>query len=399
MLQEFIKFRTEIGRELLNIEVDSNFRFVSNPWSTDRTYTEGMVVYHEVPVDPVSGGTSTIGTTGTTLVWFRANTSTTQGLFLIQEWDVIGGTGGANLSSSLNYFDNIVVNTTSIGSYSSSNDATILPFGNDALQFASGDGILLDHDVVQNIIRINTDLTINYDSGTGDLTVQGNTVNIGSSTSPWTRDATFGRIYPNVLTDKVAIGTNNPLGYFHVRTPLNTGLAAAIIVTNPDRVLIVDDSAKFHFGTGLATRYREIAYGSTKFAVYGDSQSCKLTTKTNTETASYKEVFLDDISEVISMPGQLNFIGFKITVVAVQTNLTRSGMMRIYRGAIKNNGGSVTLVGTITTEIIAADTATATWEVEITAEDVSDYLKIRVRGDGSKIRWVFDIELIETKIT
>ena len=49
-LQEYIKFRTELGRELFNSEVDDNFKMVSNPWSATRQYVEGNIVYKEIPL-------------------------------------------------------------------------------------------------------------------------------------------------------------------------------------------------------------------------------------------------------------------------------------------------------------------------------------------------------------
>ncbi len=49
-LQEYILFRTEIKRELLNFEVDNNFKMVANPWVSNRVYDEGNIVYHPVQV-------------------------------------------------------------------------------------------------------------------------------------------------------------------------------------------------------------------------------------------------------------------------------------------------------------------------------------------------------------
>jgi hypothetical protein len=82
-LQEYIKYRTELGRELINIEVDTNFKMVSNPWVQTRVYEEGNIVYTEVEI--------TSGEYG--LAWFRANTRTTKGVFNPLQWDIIGGAG------------------------------------------------------------------------------------------------------------------------------------------------------------------------------------------------------------------------------------------------------------------------------------------------------------------
>jgi hypothetical protein len=84
-LQEYLKYRVEVGRELLNVEVDTNFRVVANPWVNTRVYQVGYIVYNEVDSE-VTGETR--------LGWFRANTTTTKGLFVSSEWDEIGGGGG-----------------------------------------------------------------------------------------------------------------------------------------------------------------------------------------------------------------------------------------------------------------------------------------------------------------
>lgn len=101
-LEEYVKFRLEVGRELLNAEVDTNFRAVANPWVTYRTYLKGYIVYHEVPDEEVTGTTR--------LGWFRANTTTTQGQFVSAEWDEIGGGGGGGGGAVAVYKDDIAVN-------------------------------------------------------------------------------------------------------------------------------------------------------------------------------------------------------------------------------------------------------------------------------------------------
>ena len=101
-LEEYVKFRLEVGRELLNAEVDTNFRAVANPWVTYRTYQKGYIVYHEVEDTEVTGTTR--------LGWFRANTTTTQGQFVSAEWDEIGGGSGGGGGAVAVYRDDIAVN-------------------------------------------------------------------------------------------------------------------------------------------------------------------------------------------------------------------------------------------------------------------------------------------------
>ena len=45
-LQELIKFRVEVGRELTHTEVDTNFKKVANPWDANREYySQDIVIY------------------------------------------------------------------------------------------------------------------------------------------------------------------------------------------------------------------------------------------------------------------------------------------------------------------------------------------------------------------
>ena len=77
-LKEYILFRTEIKRELTNAEVDTNFKMVANPWEDDRIYEVGNIVYHPVIVDdPNTTGEDQV------LAWWRANTRTTQAVFVL----------------------------------------------------------------------------------------------------------------------------------------------------------------------------------------------------------------------------------------------------------------------------------------------------------------------------
>jgi hypothetical protein len=99
-LQEYLKYRVEVGRELLNVEVDTNFRVVANPWINTRVYLVGYIVYYEVDSE-ITGETR--------LGWFRANTTTTKGLFVDSEWDEIGGGGGGGGGGTLAVKDESVL--------------------------------------------------------------------------------------------------------------------------------------------------------------------------------------------------------------------------------------------------------------------------------------------------
>ena len=406
MLQEFVKFRTEVGRELLNVEVDKNFKYVANPWSSNRVYTVGMIVYHSVAPSLLGAGTTdntntdTSGTTGTNeiLAWFRAKETTTLGSFLMDEWEVIGGSG-ADFAANLNFFEDIVVNSTIPGNWSTMSDATILPSGSDSLHFVSGDGILIDHDVVQNLIRINTDLTVTFNPFTGDLDIQGNVVNLGNIAGYWERDDINGFVYPLTITDKVGINTITPNGFLGIVTQFSNGTDNAIDISNPtENILKIDDSSKFSFGLSEAQRHKEMAMSSTSFSAIGDAQKSRVMFTKITTGSSYEEVFLDGLSETVGLYTDTSILGFKITVAAIQETGSKEAMLRVYKGAIKKDLTSTLMIGAVTEETFAEDISASSWEVEISADDTGDYLKVRVRGDGSTIRWVLDVDLLEINV-
>jgi len=102
-LNEYIKLRTELIRELTHLELDQHALFVSNPWSEKRLYKEGMIVYY--------GDTSTGGSGN--LTWFRANQDHGPSLlFDPSKWDPIGANG---ISGQIFVKDsNNIINTTGV---------------------------------------------------------------------------------------------------------------------------------------------------------------------------------------------------------------------------------------------------------------------------------------------
>jgi len=153
-LREYILFRLEERRELFNGEVDTNFRMVANPWVARRVYEEGNIVYHPVEVEPVTG--STTGPPEQHLAWWRANRRTTQGVFLLSEWDLVGGIGTGDITiQGADSFGKFLVNSTVPAVFNSGQNALIQSqTPNDTLKLVAGTGIALLHDVASQSIRI-----------------------------------------------------------------------------------------------------------------------------------------------------------------------------------------------------------------------------------------------------
>jgi hypothetical protein len=181
-LNEYILFRTEIQRELLNSEVDENFRAVANPWVTTRWYEEGHIVYHPVTVTLPPGSPS--GSSDQRLVWWRANQKTTQGIFDTTQWDIIGGVGVGDITVHTEpSFGNIIVNSTlSTAPFSSAPDGSLqAPSQNSVLRFVPGENMAMQWDAFTKSIRFSAFNDINitgsscsiwnaiYDEGTGTI--------------------------------------------------------------------------------------------------------------------------------------------------------------------------------------------------------------------------------------
>ena len=147
-LKEYLLFREDINRELLNGEVDSNFKMVANPWSEERQYEEGNIVYSEVQV--VDGATGS----ETALAWWRANTKTTIGVFIATEWDMVGGVGMVNPDIILNdAFGKVIVNSITPGTYNSGTVTLSAVNPSDTLRLVAGSGMSLLHDASTNSIQ------------------------------------------------------------------------------------------------------------------------------------------------------------------------------------------------------------------------------------------------------
>ena len=155
-LKEYILYRTEVKRELFNVEVDNNFKMVPNPWIETRVYEEGNIVYHPVVVGPVTGGVQPTGTDTQSLAWWRANKRTTKGVFLLDEWDLIGGIGTGDLSvRGADGFGKILVNYTGpTGSFQGGPDGLLSSPNPDAtINYIAGPGMQLQWDQSSNSIK------------------------------------------------------------------------------------------------------------------------------------------------------------------------------------------------------------------------------------------------------
>jgi len=227
-LTERIKFRNEIGRELKNVEVDDNFRYVLNPWSIDRVYTTGMTVLNE---KDVSGNGTQYA-----LYMYRANTSTSKGVFIETEWDLIGDVSASQVQQGLtDGFSRIIVNSSSTGTFTTISNQSLIASGADTFEIAKGNAIKLEQDITNNILRIGVTLL---------PTLTGTTLGLGNETvdlaplisGVWTRTGTT-TYNTNYLTDNIAIGANTANAKLDIGGNLRIGTVANNLTSNNVLVL------------------------------------------------------------------------------------------------------------------------------------------------------------------
>jgi hypothetical protein len=140
-----------------------------------------------------------------------------------------------------------------------------------------------------------------------------------------------------------------------------------------------------------ATKYGQSAHGSGAFGVIGDAQRSEYVLRNSTSDATVTNVYLDGISAALTIPSNTVF-----TFVADITALSSTGDAGSYqiKGAIKNIGGTTSIVGSITVTVNAEDQAS--WDVSAVADDGGDALVIQVQGDdATEIRWVASVRSTE----
>lgn len=144
---------------------------------------------------------------------------------------------------------------------------------------------------------------------------------------------------------------------------------------------------------GLADRYgmSANASGSFSYGGFGEVQGVSFVARNKTTDATATELFLDGSTTRLTIPSG------KILHATVHILGSKSdgSAVAVYQRqvAIKNVGGTTSLVGTVNT--IGSDTAAST-SLSITADDTNDSLKIEVTGIAAETwRWVAGVSGVE----
>ncbi len=144
--------------------------------------------------------------------------------------------------------------------------------------------------------------------------------------------------------------------------------------------------------SATASHYGEMAYASGAFSASGDAQTSLYVLRQETSNATLTELFLDGASRRITLATN-RVLAFDILIVGSHRFGGSSGGYQI-TGVLRNIDGSTSFVGTPTITILAE--STASWDVQVMADNTNDALLINVQGaSATTIRWVATVRTIE----
>lgn len=135
-------------------------------------------------------------------------------------------------------------------------------------------------------------------------------------------------------------------------------------------------------------------FGGADFALQLQTSSVVMANRTTNNTAT--ELFCNNGASGTlrcTIPTDVLF-GFRVLVVAMNTASKTDAATFELKGCIVNNGGTVSLVGTVTLTVIAR--ISAAWTCDAQADNTNKSLKILVTGENGKtIHWFAKVELAE----
>ena len=142
------------------------------------------------------------------------------------------------------------------------------------------------------------------------------------------------------------------------------------------------------------------SYRSGDFSGFADAQSNEYLARTQTTTAALTELFLDGTGGIRRMTLAIGSAWrFEIHLVAYETAGANAGWTAAYeiKGAIKNVGGTVSIVGSVSSNV-TADDSSGVWTVTTDADNTNKSLRIQVTGQAATtIRWLAYVRTVEVK--
>lgn len=138
--------------------------------------------------------------------------------------------------------------------------------------------------------------------------------------------------------------------------------------------------------------FGQTSNASGSFSESGDAQTSTFILRNITTNATPTELFLDGVSERLTLPENQS-MAFEMYIVARRDiNIQSAGYF--FRGLIKNDGGTTSFVPSITMHELGEDNPT--WDVTLLASDNHDAIIIQVSGaENANIRWVATVRTVE----
>ena len=203
-----------------------------------------------------------------------------------------------------------------------------------------------------NIATVSSDLPIAGDTGTDTLSLLTDTLTFTGGTG----------VDTSVASDTLTIGIGQAVG------TTDDVEFAKVTATEESHIKIVTSNS-------VAVTQKELVLAG------------------QTTDATATEIFLNDGSSEVEIESGVT-AKFKATIVATDSTdtvaLTKTGL-------IQNVSGTTSLIGTVITETFAEDSGN-NWDIEVTADDANDKLKVEVTGEASKtIDWTVFLEISEAK--
>jgi hypothetical protein len=135
--------------------------------------------------------------------------------------------------------------------------------------------------------------------------------------------------------------------------------------------------------------------GGEKIVDAGDVQTSTIVARRQTANATPTELRLGAATARLSIANGRTWM-FSIIVAARQIATAAASAGWKLEGVLRNDGGTVAIVGTVTKTIIGRDTALAACDVNATADNTNKALSLTATGvAGLTINWVARIELAE----
>jgi len=176
-------------------------------------------------------------------------------------------------------------------------------------------------------------------------------------------------------------------------TNATTGNAPEVASAGDDTNTDLAISAK---GTGeIIQTAKGIVQSNGDFATAGDAQAMTYVLRGTTSNATFTEIFLNGSSTRMVLPYDTTW-AFDALIVARLGTQQASAAYNVF-GCIDNESGTVAMVGSVQYGTPIEDNPlTNDWDVQFTADDTNDSLKLEVKGGtghSDSVRWVASVRV------